>query len=435
MSETFPPEVWKVPASLSDLASDVRRTLAGHPAAALVEDCLTNTWTTTMRWSGDEVFVATGDIPAMWLRDSTAQVRPYLAAASDQTVADALAGVSRRQIRCVLADPYANAFNDGPDGRHGDDDRPVPGPWVWEQKYEVDSLCAPLQLAHGLWRATGRTDHLGDDFRVAARIIVDLWRLEQRHEDSPYTFRRLDPQQAHDSLPNDGRGTPVGFTGMTWSAFRPSDDRCEHHYLVPSNALAVVSLLGLAEIARTVLGDETLGADAARLAAEIDTGIEARAIDADGLISYEVDGLGHRLIADDANLPSLLSLPFIGWCAPDDPRYLTTRETVLSATNPWYHQGRYAGIGSPHTPPGYIWPLAIATAGLTAREESDRVAALELLATTTGGTGLMHEGFHVDDPRQFTRAWFGWANAMFAELALLVAGTDLSRHFPRHPRA
>lgn len=428
-----------MPASLTDLASDVRRELGDHPAAPLFQDCLTNTWTTTMTWSEHgtgEVFVATGDIHAMWLRDSTAQVRPYLAvAAQDRDVADVIAGVSRRQIRCVLTDPYANAFNDGPNGRHGDPDRPEPGPWVWERKYEVDSLCGPLQLAYALWRATGRTDHLDGDFGKAARTVLDLWRIEQRHADSAYTFERLDPEQAHDTLPDDGRGAPVGYTGMTWSAFRPSDDRCEHHYLVPSNALASVSLHGLAELGREVLDDDELAADATALAAEIDQGIETRAI-TDGVIAYEVDGRGARLVADDANLPSLLALPFLGWCAADDPRYLATRETVLSATNPWYYEGRHAaGIGSPHTPPGYVWPLAIATAGLTATSDGDRAEALELLATTTGGTGLMHEGFHVDDPAKFTRPWFGWANAMFSELAMAVTGTDLTRLFPYRPGA
>ena len=439
MSETFPrTDPWVAPQSLSDLASDVRRALGDHPAAALVADCLTNTWTTTMRWSshGDgDVFVATGDIDAMWLRDSTAQVRPYLAVAgADEQVADALAGVSRRQVRCVLTDPYANAFNDGPNGRHGDEDMPEPGPWVWERKYEVDSLAAVLQLAYALWRATGRTDHLGPEFGEAARTIIGLWRLEQQHGSSSYRFTRFG-MWAHDSLPDEGRGAPVGFTGMTWSAFRPSDDRCEHHYLVPSNALASVALNGLAELARTVLDDEMLATNSERLADEIDAGIRARGIGGD-IFAYEVDGLGHKLVADDANLPSLLSLPFVGWCAADDPRYLATRAAVLSERNPWYFSGKHAsGIGSAHTPAEHVWPLAIAAAGLTAADPQEQTAALELLATTTDGTGLMHESFHVDDPGTFTRAWFGWANAMFAELAMAVIGTRLTDLFPRRAEA
>ncbi|MER6399552.1 glycoside hydrolase family 125 protein [Kitasatospora sp. NPDC001603] len=441
--ETFPNgEGWIAPDSLEDLAAQTVRKLAGHPAAPLVRDCLLNTWTTAMRWSTAggaqprEVFVATGDIPAMWLRDSTAQVRPYLAAAGEDTqVADALVAVSRRQTRMVLHDAYANAFNDGPTGEHGEPgDRPAPGRWVWERKYELDSLCAPLQLAYALWRATGRTDHLDDGFARAGRRIVDLWRTEQDHASSDYRFVRPHGPYAGDTLPGEGRGAPVAVTGMTWSGFRPSDDRCAFGYLIPANALAAVSLHGLAELATVVLADPVLAAQCQALAAEIDTGIARHGVvehAGQRVLAYEVDGLGGYLIGDDANLPSLLSLPLAGWCTADDPLYVATRELILSEANPWFYRGRHAnGIGSPHTPPGHIWPLALAAQGLT----GDAERALAVLAGTTAGTGLMHESFHADDPARFTRAWFGWANAMFSELALQVAGKSVAGLFPVHPR-
>jgi uncharacterized protein len=436
-----------VPDAIAELADRAELALGpASPAGSIVRACLTNTWTTAMRRSEvdadparPEVFVATGDIPAMWLRDSTAQVRPYLAAAADPAVGDAIAGVLRRQVRSVLLDPYANAFNDGPTGAHGEpDDLPSPGPWLWERKYEVDSLCAPLQLGYALWRATGRTDHLDADFRDAAARIVALWTLEQAHENSAYAFVRPHGAFAHDTLPVDGRGAPTGLTGMTWSGFRPSDDRCEHGYLVPSNALASSSLHGLAELARGALADPALADAALTLAAEIDAGILTHAVvDAGGeqVIAYEVDGLGRALVGDDANLPSLLSLPLSGWSAPEDPLYRRTRELLLSDANPTYFAGAHAaGIGSDHTPQHHVWPLAIATAGLTGTEQ-EAVAALELLAATTAGTGLMHESFHVDDPAVFTRPWFGWANSMYAELAMSFAGVRVADLFPRNPRS
>ncbi|CAM5245068.1 hypothetical protein SALBM311S_10141 [Streptomyces alboniger] len=319
---------WAVPESLRALGRRLAADLRGSPAAEIVESCLTNTWTTSMSWGTGssqapevpEVFVKTGDIPAMWLRDSTAQVRPYLAVATDPEVGDALVGVSRRQIRCVLLDPCANAFNDGPTGAHGEPgDLPTPGEWVWERKYELDSLCAPLQLAYAIWRATGREDHLGDAFRRAAWTVVRMWRAEQSHARAPYRFIRPSGPFAGDSLPRDGRGAVVGWTGMTWSGFRPSDDRCEHGYLVPANALASASLHGLAELATSVLDDAELAHESLRLADEIDAGILAHAVvEVDGVsvLAYEVDGLGAVLLGDDANLPSLLSLPLSGWCAP-----------------------------------------------------------------------------------------------------------------------
>ncbi len=387
-----------------------------------------------------EVFVVTGDIPAMWLRDSTAQVRPYLhLAAHDPVVADVLAAVSRRQVRYVLLDPYANAFNDGPTGDHADGyDVPAPGPWVWERKYEVDSLAAPLQLAYALWQATGRTDHLDPSFAAAARLIVQTWRLEQSHASSPYLFSRTGGPFAGDTLDRDGRGGEVAPTGMTWSGFRPSDDRCTYGYLVPANALAAVSLHGLARIATEVLADDTLAAQSRSLADEMDLGIQRHArtrVDDTEILAYEVDGMGNALVGDDANLPSLLSLPLIGWCRADDPLYLATRDVVLSARNPWYHSGiAAAGVGSPHTPHDHVWPLAITAAALTARDRTHRADALEVLARTTGGTGFMHESFHVDDPTRYTREWFGWANALFTELAMDVAGIDIAGYFPHHPR-
>ena len=491
--------VWAVPESLSllgrRLAGELRGGLGG-PAGEIVERCLINTWATAMSWGASaggvpgrsahgvpdglaggtahglaaevsagvsggvsaevsgglsagvsggvsdasaEVFVKTGDIPAMWLRDSTAQVRPYLAVATDPEVGDILAAVSRRQIRCVLLDPYANAFNDGPTGAHGEPcDRPAPGDWVWERKYELDSLCAPLQLAYALRRATGREDHLDEAFHRAAWTIVRLWRAEQSHAHSPYRFVRPSGPFAGDSLPLNGRGAAVGWTGMTWSGFRPSDDACAYGYPVPANALASASLHGLAELAAAVLDDTELAHECWRLADEIDAGILAHAVaEVDGVsvLAYEVDGLGSALLCDDANLPSLLSLPLSGWCAPEDPLYLATRRFALSEANPSYFSGSYAsGIGSTHTPDRHIWPLAIATAGLTGSAD-EAARALETLASTTAGTGLMHESFHVDAPGRFTRDWFGWANAMFCELALEVCGGGVRHFFPVHPRA
>jgi meiotically up-regulated gene 157 (Mug157) protein len=449
--ETFPsPPQWSVPESLQALGRRLATGLSGSPAADIIEGCLTNTWTTSMRWvaapeSGPaheahrEVFVATGDIPAMWLRDSTAQVRPYLAVAADPEIGDVLVGLSRRQIRYLLLDPYANAFNEGPTGAHGEpDDQPTPDPWIWERKYELDSLCAPVQLAYGIWLATGRVDHLDTAFHRAAWRIVRLWRHEQTHQRSTYTFVRPTGPFAADSLPHHGRGNPVKSTGMTWSGFRPSDDRCEYGYLVPANALASASLHGLAELASTCLRDAKLAVECRALAAEIDSGILTHAVvDARSAaaLAYEVDGYGATLLGDDANLPSLLGLPLSGWCAPDDPLYRATREMVLSDANPTFYTGRFAaGVGSTHTPPDHVWPLAIASTGLTG-DEDDAARALDTLATTTAGTGLMHESFHVDDHHRFTRPWFGWANAMFSELALNLVTDGIGHLFPRHPRA
>ncbi|MBX9243862.1 glycoside hydrolase family 125 protein [Actinotalea ferrariae] len=371
-------------------------------------------------------FVITGDIPAMWLRDSTAQLGPYLHLAGEEPLLAATIGaVVTRQLDLLLSDPYANAFNDGPTGAGHQDDLTDMGPGTWERKYEVDSLCYPLQLAYDLWAVTGRVEHLAR-FAEAARLVIAIWRTEQDHEQrSTYAFQRLHGP-ASDTLTRDGRGGLVAPTGLTWSAFRPSDDACALGYNVPGNAFAAVVLGHVATLARDVLDDDALAGAADELRREIETALAAHAVvrhDGELVYAYEVDGLGGANLMDDANVPSLLSLPLIGWCAADDPLYLATRALVLSPANPYFYEGTAArGIGSPHTPAGNVWPIALAVQGLTATDEAEKARLLELLVRTDGGAGRMHESFTCDDPTQFTRPWFSWADSMFCELALDVAG-------------
>jgi meiotically up-regulated gene 157 (Mug157) protein len=427
-----------IPEGLRQLRDEVRRDVAGHPAiATLFDSAFTYTWRAAMRPLPDGgTYVATGDIPAMWLRDSTAQVRPYLLAAQDPAVAAALTGVLRNQVRYVLTDPYANAFKAEPDPAvtNGNDDLPVPGPLVWERKYEVDSLAAVLQLGYGLWRATGRLDHVDGPFLQACRAILDLWAREQDHDLlSPYTFQRIGGPHNRDTLARGGRGGPVAPNGMTWTAFRPSDDRCEYGYLVPGNAMAAVALRGLAEMT-SAAGALDVCVRAAGMSAAIAESVRVFGTvgaAAGSVYAYEIDGLGGRLMMDDANAPSLLSLPYLGWCARSDPQYLRTRDMVLSPANPYYYRGRAAaGIGSPHTPPGHVWPLALAMQGLTADDPHERWAMAELIARTDAGTGGVHESFDVNDPATFTRAWFGWGNALFSELVLALTGRRAGALFP-----
>ncbi|MFG1622236.1 glycoside hydrolase family 125 protein [Kribbella sp. NPDC049227] len=375
-------------------------------------------------------FVLTGDIPAMWLRDSAAQLRPYLLLCKDDpALQDVLIGVLHRQLEYVVLDPYANAFNREPNGEGHTDDETEMSPWVWERKYEIDSLCFPLDLAYRMWRITGRADVIDERLRAAADAIIDLWTVEQDHEArSPYRFQRDEPDMLpSDTLAREGRGRLTRPTGMSWSAFRPSDDATELGFNVPGNMFASVVLGYLQEMAAEVFADESLAARAKELKADIDDGIARHGMvdhpEHGRIYAYEVDGAGATLLMDDANMPSLLSMPLSGYAAADDPTYVATRRLLLSAENPFYYSGTHAaGIGSPHTPPDQVWPIALAVQGLTSTSAEERQRLLELLRDTTGGTGQMHESFHVEDPANFTREWFSWANAMFCELALVHAG-------------
>ncbi len=394
----------------------------------MFEQCFVNTYTTTLKKQEDgKTFVITGDIPAMWLRDSAAQVRPYLLAAEeDEEMASLLEGVIRQQFDFILHDPYANAFNQTANGKGHQTDLTNMTPHIWERKYEIDSLCYPIQLAYLFWKSTGRTTLINDTFKQVMETIIHVWRTEQDHENlSPYRFERTDCRQS-DTLIREGKGGRVVPTGMTWSAFRPSDDACTYGYLVPANMFAVV-VLGYAAEMCDVLKEAALKEECLKLREEIQKGIEQYAkldhpIHGDMYV-YETDGEGRVNVMDDANVPSLLAAPYLGYLPYDDPEYLNTRSFLLSRDNPYYYEGKYAnGIGSPHTPDHYIWHIALAIQGMTTTSEEEKQEILAYFKQTDGGTNFMHEGFNADCPEEFTRDWFAWANTMFSEFVLSLTG-------------
>lgn len=372
-------------------------------------------------------FVKTGDIPAMWLRDATFQVLPYIKLMTViPELETVLVGVLRRELRYVQHDPYANAFNQTASGAHwSDDDSDIPvSDLVWERKFEIDSLCAPLLLALKLHEKTNNTDFLDDEFWQTLELIMTVLETEQHHDQSSYYFKRVDCP-ANDTLTNDGKGTPVGYTGMVWDGFRPSDNACEYGYHVPSNLFLVAVLTKITPLIPAKFN--ALKARVETLVAAIQQGVTRYAMVTlpTGKVgyAYEVDGLGHQKLMDDANVPSLLALPFIGYTSIDDSIYQNTREFILSDQNPYYYQGKVlAGIGSNHTPEAYVWPISLAMEGLTSTDQTVKVAQLEKIAATDNETGQCHESVSVDDVSQYTRDWFSWANMTYCELALDVLG-------------
>jgi meiotically up-regulated gene 157 (Mug157) protein len=407
-------------------AADRVRAVIGTGVGDRVERALTRTLRETISLDDHGAFVITGDIPAMWLRDSTTQMTPYLRLVGESpALADLLWSVVRRQFRLIDHDPYANSFNREPNGAHWDEDDLNADPLVWEQKYEVDSLAYPVTFAHALWRETGATDVLDERAHRVFRTIVAQWRAEQDHDASAYRFVRSGAIPT-ETLARDGRGTPVGSTGMTWCGFRPSDDACTYGYNVPANLFAAEALLAVAELARAVWSDGALADAADALRAEITAGVARHGIvpgpDGADVYAYEVDGLGGVLLMDDANTPSLLSLPLSAPSVVDETVWAATRSLVLSPANPFWFSGTVAaGIGSPHTLPDRVWPIALAVEGLVSGSPARRRELLDVLVSTDAGTGDMHESFDVDDPTQFSRPWFSWADAMFCELAMVAA--------------
>jgi meiotically up-regulated gene 157 (Mug157) protein len=415
-----------MPKSITNAIDDVCIKLKDRPILEkMFRQCFTNTLETTTELLADgTTYVFTGDIPALWLRDSTAQVRHYIPFAKDDTeVCRIIEGLIKRQISYILIDPYANAFNKEPNGKCWHRDITQSSEWIWERKYEIDSLCYPVQLAYLYWKATGNTQIFDIEFKQTIRTIINVWQIEQRHhEKSPYSFLRLqEGSMENGQLYNNGRGMPVNYTGMTWSGFRPSDDACTFGYLIPSNMFAVVILGYIKEFAKEVFKDPELENAADELRLEIDRGIRTYGIynhpKYGKIYAYETDGFGNYNLMDDANVPSLLSLPYIGYTTVHDPIYINTRKFILSKDNPYYYEGKYAkGIGSPHTPEGYIWHISLIMQALTSNDTDIIQEILSMLENTHAETYFMHEGFDPDKPESFTREWFAWANSLFGEL-------------------
>jgi meiotically up-regulated gene 157 (Mug157) protein len=400
--------------------------------AMLFANCYPNTLDTTVepgRFEGKpDTAVITGDIAAMWLRDSSAQVWPYLPlAAKDAALRDLLEGVIRRQTRCLLIDTYANAFMadlNAPPLSWSTKDLTEMKQGVGERKYELDSLCYPIRLAHGYWKQTGDVKPFDAAWQKAMGLVVETMTVQQRkHGDGPYHFQRVS-ENSTETLPAAGYGNPVKPVGLIASGFRPSDDACIFPFLVPSNLFAVTSLRQLAEMTHAVLHDDALANKAESLAAEVEVALRKYAVaqTSQGTIwAYELDGFGGQVLMDDANVPSLLGLPYLA-SSPDNALYARTRAFVWSERNPWFFKGKAGeGIGGPHVGKDSIWPMSQMVYALTSESPEEIRNALTMLKASSAGTGFMHESYNKDDYAKFTRPWFAWANTLFGELIVKTA--------------
>ncbi len=410
---------------------EVKAAIADPELGWMFENCYPNTLDTTVDFEmidgKPDTFIITGDIDAMWLRDSTAQVWPYMPLINaDKNLRLLVLGLVHRQVKCVLTDPYANAFyKDLTKESEWQSDQPTPQPGVHERKWEVDSLCYVIRLSNEYYRITGDASAFSPDWDRAMRLIVQTFKTEQRKDGhSPYRFVRRTANMI-DAPVFSGTGRPIRPTGMICSMFRPSDDATLYPFLVPSNVFAVQSLRQLALIYKNVLGDTAFSAECAALAEEVESAIEAYAVTSHAgfgrIYAYEVDGFGNRIFMDDANVPSLMSLAYLGAHQPDDPVYSNTRAFLLSDFNPWFLRGTAAeGQGSPHTGKEMIWPMGIILRAMTSVDQKEIGYCLQMLRDTHAGTGFMHEAFHKDDPANFTRSWFAWANTLFGELIIKI---------------
>ncbi|MGE4542455.1 MAG: glycoside hydrolase family 125 protein [Bacteroidales bacterium] len=397
----------------------------------MFQNCFPNTIDTTVRYynedGDDDTVVYTGDIHAMWLRDSGAQVWPYLQLAnSDPALKKMIRGTVLRQLKCIEIDPYANAFLDphdpNPDHNWMSDITKMK-PQLHERKWEIDSLCYVIRLAYEYWVVTGDASVFGKDWEKAMALVLQTFKEQQRKNGpGPYSFQRKTERQL-DTMSNNGLGNPVNPVGLIASAFRPSDDATTFLFLIPSNLFAVTSLRKSAKILTEVNKNETMANECLSLANEVEEAIKKYATfnhpKYGTIYAYEVDGFGNKLLMDDANVPSLLALPYLGDVDINDPIYQNTRKFVWSKDNPYFFKGKAGeGIGGPHIGYDMVWPMSIMMKAFTSEDDEEIKESIEMLMNTDAGTGFMHESFNKDDPTNFTRKWFAWQNTLFGELII-----------------
>lgn len=423
---------------------EVRGTIGNKEIGWLFENCFPNTLDTTVDFNGSgnkpDTYVITGDIDAMWLRDSSAQVWPYIGLCkNDAALQQLIRGVIHRQAVCILRDPYANAFyKDASKVSEWKNDITDMKPGIHERKWEIDSLCYPIRLAHGYWEVTGDTSPFDDEWLAAMKLVLETFKTQQRKDgEGPYHFERVS-QFATDTVPMHGYGYPTKKVGLIHSMFRPSDDATVYAFLIPSNIFALSSLRNLRQLLKAVGKGQELGGAISELESDLE-----RAILAHGIVhhpvygevfAYEVDGFGNHTFMDDANVPSLLALPYLQSKSVDMGElsvlvpgkrgytvYQNTRRMVLSESNPFFFKGKAGeGIGGPHVGIDMIWPISIIIRGLTSHDSQEIAKCLKMLQNSHAGTGFMHESFYKDDASKFSRAWFAWANTLFGEFILKV---------------
>lgn len=395
----------------------------------MFKQCFLSSMDSSIKQVNDKTYVITGDIQAMWLRDSSCQVYHYLRFCKEnEELCEIIKGLIKTQIEYVLLDPYANAFLDVEDVKRAYHDTTIMKPFVWERKYELDSLCYPVKLSYEYYKQSGDGSIFNNLYLKFIYTILDVFEREQYHsEKSSYTFEREMAKvwdlRKTETLQDHGKGFSTRYTGLTWSAFRPSDDACALNYNIPGNMFCSVILGFLHELVESFYHLEELKERIVDLKFQIDYGIELFGVvhhpKYGKIYAYETDGFGNHILMDDANVPSLLSMPYIGYCQKDDELYLNTRKFILSQDNPYYYKGKdAAGVGSPHTWPRYIWPIALCIQGLTSNSQKEKEAMVKMIVDHCANTLYCHESFDVDDDSKYTREWFCWANSLFAELVI-----------------
>ncbi|EMD66243.1 hypothetical protein GGP41_006320 [Bipolaris sorokiniana] len=440
---------------LEDLITRMKDVIKDPDLYRLFQNAYPNTLDTAIKWKGhaadnaeeELTFVITGDINAMWLRDSSNQMQSYLpllnASSDANSIASLYRGVINLQARYLLTSPYCNSFQAPTESGippatndYANTDQVYPtysNQSVFECKYELDSLAAFLQISADYYQATGDIEFFGKFkwaqaveavLNVADDMTLPTYGADGAVLDSPYTFQRSNVL-ATETFSNYGIGNPVANgTGLVRSGFRPSDDSTIYQLFIPANMMFSSFLAPTAEIMGKLNGTNTkaLAQRMSSLSESLRSSIEKHAtVDHPTfgkIYAFEVDGFGGRTIMDDANIPGLLSAPFYKYPVNNET-YANTRNLILSATNPYYMRGPVINaIGGPHVGLGKAWPMASIVRILTSNDDAEIVNELRQIVSSTDGLGLIHESVNSFNASDWSRQWFSWANGLYGQMLL-----------------
>ncbi len=455
-----------VSTAVDSLISRMKQNFRDSNLSDVYESCYPNTLDTAVFFSDDnntlDTFIITGDIEAMWQRDSTFQSFPYLHLVNeDFKLKQMFLGLINRQVQNLLIDPYANAFNFNSTKSPWLSDRTYKfaengtringmNERLWERKYELDSPISVLFLSYNFYKISNDSSFIDDNYINALKGVVKLvfeqmdgTDDEDRNGGPAYDFQRL-AWEPLDSL-HYSRGYPGASCGLVRTSFRPSDDAVIFPYNIPENAFLSTTFRDIANMLSEVginakienkfvktsyrkNGNENNLIDILNsISKSVKTNIFKHGIMFDPFskeyyFAYEIDCYGNQIFLDDPNYPSLTSLPFFGFVENDNSIYINTRKRILSNRNPFYFEGILGkGVGSPHTQRQYIWPLFTIMRGITSDDDEEIKYCIDQLLKGAEFTNFMHESFHVDDARKFTREWFAWTNAFFGYFINKVA--------------
>ncbi|KAI9681032.1 MAG: hypothetical protein M1822_007106 [Bathelium mastoideum] len=401
-------------------------------------------WRDQSKWQGAQSFIVTGDIDAEWLRDSTNQLRQYQPLAKkDKKIFNLILGAINTQAEFVIESPYCNAFQPPPpsglspvNNNQDDEVHPAPEPSVvFECKYELDSLAHFLSLSNQFYAQTESTTFINARWLKALDVLLRTLDEQETPTFDPktsslnknkYTFKRK-TQAGTETLTLNGNGNPLNSgTGLIRSAFRPSDDATTLGFFIPANAMIAAELKKTAAILRK--NSDGVRSDKLQARGErIEAGVWEYGVVTHKkygqVFAYEVDGYGSQIIMDDANLPSLLALPLMGFVDKDDKVYQNTRKMILEkGGNPYYLKGKeFRGIGGPHIGLQNAWPMSLLVQAMTSDDDDEILDALELVKQASP-LGLIHESINVNRVKEYSRSWFAWANSVFAQTILDLAG-------------